>query len=88
MRRAIENHVVHTKDGQPIMGRFIFTYVDLTPSEHIVGNAVSTVTVRLLGGVHPDGTKLTTYAQAPSLSSAEQVLLFLEETPDPALTES
>ena len=82
MQRVIEDHVVHTEDGEPITGKFIFTYVDLAPSEHIVGEAVSTVTVRLLGGLHPDGTKVTTYAQAPSLASEEKVLLFLEEAPE------
>lgn len=79
MHRVIEDQVVQTKDGEQVTGKFIFTYVDLAPSEHIVGEAVSTVTVRLLGGLHPDGTKVTTYAQAPSMSSEEKVLLFLEE---------
>ena len=82
MQRVIEDQVVQTKDGEPITGKFIFTYVNLTPSEHIVGGEVSTLTVRLLGGVHPDGSKITTYAQAPSLSSEEQVLLFLKEAPE------
>lgn len=82
MRRVLEEQVVQTKDGEQIMGKFVFTYVDLTPSEHIVGGKVGTVTVRLLGGLHPDGTKVTTYAQAPSLSSEEKVLLFLKEIPE------
>ena len=82
MRRVIEDQVVHTKDGQEITGKFIFTYVNVTPTEHIVGGQVSTVTVRLLGGLHPDGTKVTTYLQAPSLSSEEKVLLFLKEAPE------
>lgn len=82
MQRVIEDQVVQTRDGEPITGKFIFTYVDLTPSEHLVGGEVGTVTVRLLGGLHPDGTKITTYAQAPSLSSKEQVLLFLAEAPE------
>ena len=82
MRRVIEEQVVHTKDGEEITGTFIFTYVDVTPTEHIVGGQVGTVTVRLLGGLHPDGTKVTTYLQAPSLSSEEKVLLFLKQTPE------
>ncbi|MCY3734995.1 MAG: hypothetical protein OXG13_01260 [Gemmatimonadaceae bacterium] len=82
MRRVIEDQVVHTKDGEEITGKFIFTYVNVTPTEHIVGGQVSTVTVRLLGGLHPDGTKVTTYLQAPSLSSEEKVLLFLKEAPE------
>ena len=82
MRRAIEEKAVHTKNGQQIMGKFVFTYVDLEPSEHVTGSAVSTVTVRLLGGIHPDGTKFTTYPGAPALSSEERVLLFLKEIPD------
>ena len=82
MQRVIEDQVVQTKDGEQITGKFIFTYVDLTPSEHLVGGEVSAVKVRLLGGVHPDGTKITTYAQAPSMSSEEKVLLFLEEAPE------
>ena len=82
MRRVIEDQVVHTKDGEEITGKFIFTYVDVTPTEHIVGDQVSTVTVRLLGGLHPDGTKVTTYLQAPSLSSEEKVMLFLKQTPE------
>ena len=82
MRRVLENHVVHTQQGQPITGTFVFTYVDLTPTEHIVGDSVGTVTVRVLGGLHPDGSKFTTYADAPSLASEEQVLVFLEETPE------
>ena len=48
MRRVIEDQIVQTKDGEQITGKFIFTYVDLTPSEHIVGSDVSIVTVRLL----------------------------------------
>ena len=72
MHRVIEDQVVQTKDGEQITGKFIFTYVDLTPSEHIVGDAVGTVMVRLLGGLHPDGTKFTTYADAPSISSEEK----------------
>lgn len=82
MRRVIEEQVVHTKDGEEITGKFIFTYVDVTPTEHIVGAQVSTVTVRLLGGLHPDGTKVTTYLQAPSLSSEEKVMLFLKQAPE------
>ena len=82
MRRVLEEQVVQTKDGEPIMGKFVFTYVDLMPAEHLVGSTVGTVTVRLLGGLHPDGTKVTTYAQAPSLSSEEKVLLFLQEAPE------
>ena len=82
MRRVIEEQVVHTRDGEEITGKFIFTYVDVTPTEHIVGGQVSTVTVRLLGGLHPDGTKVTTYLQAPSLSSEEKVLLFLKQAPE------
>ena len=53
MRRAIEQKAVHTKNGQQIMGKFVFTYVDLEPSEPVTGSAVSTVTVRLLGGHSP-----------------------------------
>ena len=83
MRRVIEEQVVHTRNGEEITGKFIFTYVDMTPTEHIVGDQVSTVTVRLLGGVHPDGAKVTTYLQASSLSSEEKVLLFLKRTPEP-----
>ena len=82
MRRVIENQVVHTRNGEEITGKFVFTYVDVTPTEHIVGGQMSTVTVRLLGGVHPDGTKVTTYLQAPSLSSEEKVLLFLKQAPE------
>ena len=82
MRRVLEDHVVHAQQGQPINGTFVFTYVELTPTEHLVGDAVSTVTVRVLGGLHPDGTKFTTYADAPSLSSEERVLVFLEATPE------
>ena len=35
-----------------------------------------------MGGLHPDGTKVTTYLQAPSLSSEEKVMLFLKQTPE------
>ena len=41
MRRVIENQVVHTRNGEEITGKFIFTYVDLTPTEHIVGGQVT-----------------------------------------------
>ncbi len=82
MRNVIERQVVQTRDGQPIMGTFVFTYVELIPAEHVVGTPVGKMTVRLLGGVHPGGSKFTTYAEAPSISSAEKVLLFLEKTPE------
>ena len=38
MRRVIEEQVVHTKDGEEITGKFIFTYVDVTPTEHRRGS--------------------------------------------------
>ena len=82
MQTVIEVHVASVKDGQPITGRFVFTYVDLVPTEHLVGAPSDTLTVRLLGGVHPGGTKFTTYPDAPAVSSTERVLLFLKGVPE------
>ncbi len=82
IQSAIENHTVAVRDGQPITGRFVFTYVEIGPTEYLVGTPTEKVTVRLLGGVHPGGAKFTTYADAPSLSNAEKVLLFLEKVPE------
>jgi hypothetical protein len=82
IQSAFEEHTVAVRDGQPITGKFVFTYVEIRPTEHIVGAPTETITVRLLGGVHPGGSAITTYLDAPSLSSAEAVLLFLEQVPE------
>ena len=54
---VIETQTVTIRNGQPILGKFLFTYVDLAVTEHLIGDHSEKVKVRLVGGIHPDGAK-------------------------------
>ena len=82
MRRAMESQHVATLDGQQLEGKFIFTYVEVTPEDQLLGAPAERLTVRVLGGIHPSGRSFTTYVDAPGLATDERALLFREKVPE------
>lgn len=57
------------------VAKIVFTYVELEPTEHLVGEPVSRLTFRLIGGRL--GASAVVYDEAPAVQSGEDVLLFL-----------
>ena len=57
------------------------TYLNITPSEHLKGTAVNSLTVRLLGGFM-DGYAIVD-VDGPRISHGEDVVLFLAQSGTP-----
>jgi hypothetical protein len=79
---TVEDQPVSTLNGQVLSGRFVFTYTEVQPVEHLVGESSGALTVRVLGGLHPGGRRFTTYIDAPALPSGSTVLAFLQRVPE------